>query len=65
MKITYATHVNINVRYDGAFDYRVEDCPLIDVRATVEEQMWDHSFKVADIIDPDTGEVLVTIEKSY
>ena len=65
MKITYATQVSVNVRYDNAFDYRLVNCPLIDVREIVEKQMWDHMFSVADIIDPDTGEVLVTIEKDW
>ena len=65
MKISYTAHVDVVVRYDSEFDYRVTDCPINEVRNRVEEQMWDHMFKVADIMDADTGEVLMTIEKDY
>lgn len=65
MKITYSAPVNVIVRYDGEFDYRITNCPINEVQGRVEDQMWDHSFHTADIINNNTGEVLMTIEKSY
>lgn len=65
MKITYSAPVNVIVRYDGEFDYRIVGCPINEVQDRVEEQMWDHSFHAADIIDNSTGEILMTIEKGY
>ena len=65
MKITYTAHVHVNVRYDNAFDYLIIDCPINEVQDKVEEQMWNHMFKTADIIDDETGEILMTIEKGY
>ena len=65
MKITYAATINVIVRYDNEFDYRIVNCPINKVQDQVEEQMWKHMFKVADIIDNNTGEILMTIEKNY
>lgn len=65
MKITYSAPVNVIVRYDGEFDYRITNCPINEVQDRVEEQMWDHFFHTADIINNDTGEVLMTLEKNY
>jgi len=63
MKYTYVRRVDVIVRYDGEFDYRIFDCPINEVRNRVEEQMWAHLFEAADIIDNNTGEVYMTIEK--
>lgn len=65
MKITYFKTIDIVVRYDNTFDYRIEDCPINEVRDKVEKEMWEHLFKVADITDAYTGEILLTIEKDY
>ena len=65
MKITYAVNIDVIVRYDYMFEFRINDCPVNKVRNATEEQMWQHAFKVADIMDANTGEVIMTIEKEY
>lgn len=65
MKFTYFKRIDVIVRYDGDFDYRINDCPITEVQTKVEEQMWKHNFKTADITNPYTGEVFLIIEKDY
>lgn len=65
MKVTYLKTINVIVCYDHAFEYRINNCAVNELRDAVEEQMWDHHFRVADVTDPDTGEILMTLEKDY
>lgn len=63
MKTTYIKTVDVLVSFDDAFKYRINNCPIDQISDRVEEQMWDHWFKTADVMDFETGELLLTIEK--
>lgn len=65
MKFIYAKRVDIIVRYDCKFNYRINNCLVNEIQDKVEEQMWKHMFKTADIINPETGEIFLTLEKDY
>lgn len=65
MKITFRANMEFSVIYDKDFKQGVYDESLDTIVKRVEDTMWDHSFKRADILDDNTGEVLVTIEREY
>lgn len=65
MKITFRANMEFSVIYDKDFKQGIYDESLDTIVKRVEDTMWDHSFKRADILDDNTGEVLVTIEREY
>lgn len=65
MKVTFRANMEFSVIYDKDFKQGIYDESLDTIVKRVEDTMWDHSFKRADILDDNTGEVLVTIEREY
>lgn len=65
MKVTFRANMEFSVIYDKDFKQGIYDEALDTIVKRVEDTMWNHSFKRADILDDNTGEVLVTIEREY
>lgn len=65
MKITFRATMEFTVTYDNTFTQEVYDESLDTIIKKVEDTMWDHSFRRADICNHNTEEVLVTIEREF
>ena len=63
MKITYHNTLNTIACFDGRFERRYNHKNLNEIIILAQADMTEHNFSIVDIIDANTGELYLTIEK--
>lgn len=58
---TYTTYMRVT--FDGKFVCKLGGMNMNDAASIVAEYMTTHNFEHADVVDDDTGEVLIIIDR--
>lgn len=67
MTIKYTMTLRANIVFDSIFTYSgmSDGCPLDDLIEKAKYCMSEYNFVTADIVDAETGEVLVEVEQDW